>query len=169
MSHFLYIHKDLSGKPDVWKLGVTLTPYSAVRSRQKFCWEQFGLDYLWIGNPNDVLLLEQTLKQHLKGLSGKSLQGFGTQTELFKVPINQLLDYISLLIRNNNLQVKQVSLKGPYTASNSSSCPFGIPSEKDADEWLRWKVNELFKNEKYANKQKIKLNKNTFNDLFEEY
>lgn len=169
MSHFLYVHKDLNRTKDVWKLGITLTPYSAVRSRQKFCWEKFGLDYLWIGDPNDIALLEQTLKTDLKALSGKALKGFGTQTEMFKIPINELLKYIALLIEVNNLRVKQVSMSEPYTASNSGSCPFGIPSEKDAHEWLRWKVSELFKNEKYSDKTKLRLSRNMFNKLFEEY
>ena len=44
MSHFFYLHKDLTGEPDAWKLGIALTPYSAVRARQKFCWNKFKLD-----------------------------------------------------------------------------------------------------------------------------
>ena len=63
MSHFLYIHKDLSNVAGVWKVGVAMTPYSAVRARQKFCWNKFHLDYLYFGLPWHVKFLEKTIKK----------------------------------------------------------------------------------------------------------
>ena len=63
----------MSGTPNVWKVGVTKTPYSAVRARQKFTWKKFGLEYLYFGRPSDVAWLEQQLKNHFKSCSGKAI------------------------------------------------------------------------------------------------
>jgi hypothetical protein len=167
MSHFLYLHKDLSGTENVWKVGVSVTPYTAVRLRQKFCWNQFGLDYLWFGQPEHVAMLEAVVKRHFHKVSGKVLKGFGTQTELFQVPIDEMLTVISNVISEYGLKIKQVQLADRYTASNSGSCPFGIPSEKDADWWLTNRLQAVFNNPKFAHRKKIKLSPNTFNRLFE--
>jgi hypothetical protein len=44
----------------------------------------------------------------------------------------------------SNLDVIPVTMTGRYTASASGNCPFGIPSEKDADWFLERKADELF-------------------------
>lgn len=144
MSHFLYIHKDMTNEPNVWKVGVAMTPYSAVRARQKFCWNQFGLQYLYFGTAGHIGLLENKIKQHFLWQSGKSLQNLGTQTEMFKVDINVLLSYINTTITERELYVRPVELDKDYTASNSGSCPFQIPSEAAAGQWARNKCKEIF-------------------------
>lgn len=142
MSHFLYIHPCMAGTSDVWKIGVTKTPYSAVRGRQKYTWAKFGLTHLYFGEPNDVLWLEQRIKDIYQNLSGKAIQGYGT--ELFKIAIKQLCAEINGLIEKCNLKVIAVSLKEPYTASSSGKCPFGIPSEICADFFLESVADEVF-------------------------
>lgn len=142
MSHFLYIHADMSGTPDVWKVGITKTPYSAVRARQKFTWTKFGLEYLYFGRPTHIAWLEQQLKDHFKFCSGKTLQGYGT--ELFQVNIQAIQKQINHLIEVSDLDVMPVSMKGSYTANASGNCPFGIPGEKDADWFLERKAEEVF-------------------------
>lgn len=142
MSHFLYIHACMSGTPNVWKVGVTKTPYSAVRARQKFTWKKFGLEHLYFGRPSDIGWLEQQLKNHFKSCSGKAIQGYGT--ELFQAHIQTIQKQIDYLIEMSNLDVMLVEMKVPYTANASGNCPFGIPGEKDADWFLERKADEVF-------------------------
>lgn len=142
MSHFLYIHSCMSKTPDVWKVGITKTPYSAVRARQKFTWAKFGLEYLYFGRPADIAWLEQELKDHFKFCSGKTVQGYGT--ELFQANIKEIQKKLNQLIEVSDLKVMPVAMKGPYTATSSGNCPFGIPGEKDADWFLECKADEVF-------------------------
>jgi hypothetical protein len=132
----------MSNTPDVWKVGITKTPYSAVRARQKFTWQKFGLEYLYFGRPSDIAWLEQELKDYFRFCSGKTLQGYGT--ELFQANIREIQKQINHLIESCGLNVMPVAMKGPYTASASGSCPFGIPGEKDADWFLERKADEVF-------------------------
>jgi len=174
MSHFFYIHRDISGNPDVWKVGQALTPYSAVRARQKFCWNQFGLDYLWFGYPNHVDFLEKQIKLDFHKVSGKVLNGYGAQTEMLSVPINKLLTRIEKIIGDNQLCIQQLELKERYTASNSKSCIFGIPGESNASDWLDKKAKDIFKEIEFKRKifvnsktkTKKLMTKNTFDVLF---
>jgi hypothetical protein len=165
MSHFLYIHPCMAGTPDVWKVGVTKTPYSAVRARQKYTWAKFGLDYLYFGRPNSILWLEQQIKDYFRNWSGKTLQGYGT--ELFQVEIGQLRNKINSLIQEHQLDVVVVSMKGAYTASSSGQCTFGIPGEKDADWYLECKANEIFNRaDRPSSVGKRILAKNNYDKLF---
>lgn len=161
MSHFLYIHKDMSGTPDVWKPGVTMLPYSAVRARQKFTWNQFELNHLFFGRPRSIAFLEKSIKTRFNHCSGKMLQGFGTQTELFLVKEEDLLSYIRSTIQQNDLDVKEVLLEKPYTASSASQCPFKCPPEYDAYRWCQNKADELFGKDPYRSAQ------DKFHELFD--
>jgi hypothetical protein len=76
----------MASTPDVWKVGVTKTPYSAVRGRQKYTWAKFGLTDLYFGDPGDIAWLETQVKKDFKYCSGKELRGYGD--ELFKININ---------------------------------------------------------------------------------
>jgi len=142
MSHFLYIHPCMSGTPDVWKIGVTKTPYSAVRGRQKYTWIKFGLTHLYFGLPHDVLWLEQRIKDIFQNFSGKVIQGYGT--ELFNIGLQPLRAEIARLIEDCKLKVIEVKLKEPYTASSSGKCPFGLPGESDADFFLESVADGIF-------------------------
>ena len=59
-SFILYIHNDLSGDPDWKKIGKAMTPYSAVRSRQKNCSKKFYLNHIFIGDPCHINVLEES-------------------------------------------------------------------------------------------------------------
>lgn len=167
MSHFLYVHKDLTGISGVWKIGQAITPYSAVRARQKFCWQQFGLDYLWFGFPGHIDFLEEVLKKKFRDCSGQHLQNFGTQTEIFKIDINFLRKEISDIIKEHNLCVRELILDTPYVASNSGQCPFKIPSEKEAYYWLTKKALEAWPDEADRVHERVYITTNNFNRLFE--
>ena len=161
MSHFLYIHPCMAGTPNVWKVGVSKTPYSAVRGRQKYTWAKFGLTHLYFGVPSHILWLEQEVKDHYRNCSRKLLQGYGT--EIFEVDIIQLQKCISDTIVEGNLNVIPIDLYEPYTAASSGQCPFGIPGEKEADWYLEQKCNEIFANKP----KKSKLGaRNTFRKIF---
>jgi hypothetical protein len=162
MSHFLYIHKDLTNVPDAWKVGKTMTPYSAVRARQKFCWNQFGLQHLYFGFKTHITFIEDRVKQQFYPWSGKTIQKFGTQTEMFKVDVDHLLTFIDGLIVEQNLKVRKIEMEGDYIASNSGSCPFGIPAEAYAENWARLKCLEIFGIEETAYKNSL----TTFSKIF---
>jgi len=171
MSNFLYIHHDLSGVPDVWKIGIAMTPYSAVRARQKFCWNQFSLQHLYFGSSFSVSYLESAVKRHFANRSGKVLKNFGSQTEMFNVPIDELLTFINQYVERHQLLVKKIDLVSDYTASNSKSCPFKIPSEDMAGYWCTAKVKEIFGDAQdpaqgFGGLNKIKY-LTTFNQMFQ--
>jgi hypothetical protein len=146
---------------DVWKVGVTKTPYSAVRGRQKYTWSKFGLTDLYFGDPSDIAWLEQQVKDDFKYCSGKTLQGYGT--ELFKINIDVLKKFIAHLTEEHDLRVRPVTMNQPYTAASSGQCPFKIPGEKDADWYLEKKCDEIFGTKPYRKTVNVR---NTFNKLY---
>ena len=160
MSHFLYMHKDLSGDPDWNKAGVSVTPYTAVRVRQKFCSKEFVLDHLYFGRERHIHQLESSIKERYKHLSGKVLTGRG-QTELFNVSQAVLLKFINETIEEQSLHIQKVELAKPYSASNAGSCPFNIPSESSVWYWAEKLV------EKHWGKDPYKTSKQMFDELFE--
>jgi len=151
----------------VWKVGVAMTPYSAVRARQKFCWNKFHLDYLYFGLPGHVKYLEKCVKHRFNHLTGKQTQGTSANTEMIKIDIKILLKEINEIITEENLKIHQLELPEPYSAAKSGNCPFGIPSEIYASEWLQNKAKHLFKTKDFKFPRSIKLNSRTmFNELF---
>jgi hypothetical protein len=157
----------MSNVAGVWKVGVAMTPYSAVRARQKFCWNKFHLDYLYFGLPGHVTYLEKYIKHRFSHLTGKQAQGTSANTEMIKIDIEILLQEIKKVILEQNLKIHQLILPEPYSAANSGHCPFGIPSEVYATEWLENKAEEFFKTEDLEFPRKLKLNNRTmFNELF---
>ena len=146
---------------DVWKVGVTKTPYSAVRGRQKYTWSKFGLTDLYFGDPSDIAWIEQQVKDDFKYCSGKTLQGYGT--ELFKINIDVLKKFIAQLTEEHDLRVRPVAMAQPYTAASSGQCPFKIPGEKDADWYLEKKCDEIFGTKPYRKTVNVR---NTFNKLY---
>lgn len=167
MSHFLYIHKDLSNVKGVWKIGVAITPYSAVRARQKFCWNKFSLDYLYFGLPGHIAFIEKRIKQKFSRFTGKNLQGHGASTEMIKIDIEILLKAIKDIIVEHDLKVNQLDLENPYSAAKSSDCPFGIPSEQYAGYYLQKRAIEFFKVKGTDQPRKFKISSRTmFEELF---
>lgn len=134
MSHFLYGHKDLTGEKDVWKVGKAMTPWSAVRLRQRLCWNTIGLEYLFFGRKKHIEFLESKVKKFFNYKSGTQLAG-KCRTELFKVPEDALFGYIRNLIKEHNLHVQEIRLDKSYTATSAGDCPFGVPQEEYAARW----------------------------------
>lgn len=144
VSFFLYLHKDLSNEPGVWKLGKAITPYSAVRARQKFMWKTFGLSHLYFGRPSHITELEEILKKELFDFSAAKLINSTGRTELFKIPITNLLQVIEGVIKKEKFDVVKMEMHKLYTASKSSDCPYGIPSETNSYWHLSERVNNNF-------------------------
>ncbi len=161
-SFFFYIHNDLSGDPDWKKIGKAMTPYSAVRARQKYCSEVFHLNHIWFGNPKDISFIEQTIKVNLHKLSAKYLKGISA-TEVFKIKEKELIKQINQLIEDYGLQVWKQDLDKPYSASKSSECPFKIPSEKDSYYHLKQILKEHKPNT--TQKKNLQQSKNLKNFL----
>ena len=136
-SFFFYIHDDLSGDLNWRKCGKGMTPYSVVRSRQKFCSKQFSLAHLYFGNPNHISFLEEQFKSKFKRKTGTEINNISSQTELFKMTEFEMLVAAKSIIDTNNLQILKVELSKPYSAANSGECPFGIPTEVDSYEYLK--------------------------------
>lgn len=132
MSNFFYIHKDLSGKENCWKIGVAITPYSAVRARQKYCWNDFTLDYVYFGTWRDITWMERHIKSLFYGHSAKYITGKKSRSEMFKVNIDYLRDTIAEEIKKHKLKVMPLELPNGYSASSASMCPLKLPSEAEA-------------------------------------
>jgi hypothetical protein len=143
MSHFLYIHKDLSGSAEWNKIGQAITPYSAVRLRQRFCSMEFSLDHVYFGRERHIERLEDRIKERYNHLSGKALTG-RNQTELFKVSQEDLVDYIGDTIKELGLNINKVKLSKPYSASSSGLCPLDVPSEKEVWSWAQKIVKDTW-------------------------
>jgi hypothetical protein len=140
-SFFFYIHNDLSGDPNWKKIGKSMTPYSAVRARQKYCSEVFHLNHIWFGNPKDINFLEQTIKSNLHKLSAKYLKGISA-TEVFKVQEKELIKQVNQLIEDYGLRVWKQQLDKPYSASKSGDCPLQIPVETESYHYLKKMLQE---------------------------
>lgn len=143
MSHFFYIHRDIGGKENVYKIGKAITPYSAVRARQKFCWGKVSLIHLYFGGEYSVDLLEKELKKRFRNVSGKVINGFGD--EIFQVNIDCLLKEINGIIQTSKLNIVKLKLDEEYSATSSQKCPMRIPSEQQADKWCKNKFAEIFR------------------------
>ena len=146
MSHFYYIHKDVSGDLDFWKPGITVHPSNVVRGIQRKQSKKFVIDHLYFGRPSHIHYLESAIKGHYKSVSGKALLEWGNQTELFKVEINDLLARVNFVIGNKfrPLDVVKIPLKDPYYGTNQSTCSLRLPVGESDSWYFDNKVNELF-------------------------
>jgi hypothetical protein len=142
MSNFFYIHKELSGQADVWKIGISITPYSAVRLRQRFLAKRFELDKVYFGRGRDIKTLEDTLKRKLEYCA---IGNYG-QRELFKIKFNDLENMINDIIENLDIEVDNAGKS--YSASSSGICPLGAPTEHLAGAWCSIRVMEKFGRDK---------------------
>jgi hypothetical protein len=136
-SFFLYLHNDLSGNSAWKKVGIGMTPYSVVRSRQKFCSDRFGLTHLFFGDPSHIAFLEKEFKDKFFHNSGTYINKISAQTELFNMAEEDILLAINNIIKINELHIKKLDLAVPYSAANSGECPYNIPSEAESYNHLR--------------------------------
>ena len=143
MSHFFYIHKPVCGTPGVSKVGIAITPYSAVRLRQRVMAQRFSLDYVYFGRKHHIRKLEKGIKDQLS----HKLLGGSAQTELFEIPTDIMRKFVHSYISSNNLDVKEVVLESPYSATNSGQCPLQLPSEKYVNNYLENMIKEQFGSE----------------------
>lgn len=142
-SFFLYIYGDLCGNIEYNKLGVGMTPYSVLRSRQKSCSERISLDYLLFGLPDQILFLEDKFKKKYNHLTGTILNSIPSQTELFKMKKEDMFNSIMEFNDEYKLNIVFLNMPVPYSAVNSGECPLGIPSERKSFEFLIEKANLL--------------------------
>lgn len=144
MSHFFYIHRDLRDHPDVNKIGIAISPYSAVRARQKFCWDRVGLDHVYFGMPNHIRYLETIFKQKYFEFSGKHLNRRGGQSELFKMTEKEILNAVNNIVNGYKLNIKKLELTESYTASNSQQCPLKLPPESQLHNHCNREVSKIW-------------------------
>jgi hypothetical protein len=165
-SFFLYLHNDLSGDTAWKKVGIGMTPYSVVRSRQKFCSSRFGLTHLFFGDPSHIAFLEEEFKSKFHRNSGTFINNISAQTELFKMLEDDILSKLNDIIKNNDLHIKKLDLAVPYTAANSGECPYNIPSESKSYNYLHQLIiDQWSKMIVYGKTSKSSCN---FSKLFEE-
>lgn len=141
MSNWLYLHPDLTGQENVWKVGKAILPHSAVRLRQRICWETVGIEHLWFGMKSSIEALEQSIKDRFHYKSRAYLKGFGS--EMLQVPVEEILAYADLRI-SRGLHVVKVPLDSPYTATSSKHCPLRTPPESAWDWYSSSKSRELW-------------------------
>ena len=147
MSHFYYIHKDVSGDPEFFKAGITVHPSNVVRGIQRKQSKKFVIDHLYFGRPAHIRYLESCIKERYKHLSGKALLNWGNQTELFKVNIDELLGAVDYVIRLSRLgaplDIVKIPLVEPYHGTNQSTCSLRLPGENE-NWYFEQTANELF-------------------------
>jgi hypothetical protein len=147
-SYWLYMHPELSGAEHYWKVGKSLTPYSAVRSRQRFLVNDFYLTALWFGHPDDIARLERDIHQLWRPRSEQRL-GSSRRELIYYQPDQEhhaaLDTAIEIMLWSRKLRIQRMhtGTRG-YHATNSSQCCFHSAQEKDAHEWSRLKLRDMF-------------------------
>ena len=136
-SFVLYVHDDLSGDPAWKKVGRAMTPYSAVRTRQKNCSRKFQLNHIFMGDPYHIQQLEQQFKHKFYHSSGAHINKINSQTEMFCMSESEIVSGLQDIIQKHNLHVVPMPLEEPYSASNAGECPLGIPIETQSHHSLR--------------------------------
>lgn len=148
--YILYIHPSLCGTPNWWKVGQAITPYSAVRVRQRFMVAPFEIPNIWFGRSADIETLENAVTKKFPGT-----EKGGGNTEMVNCTLSELTSFINDYITEKNgnnqflsdqaaLDIIELPLDAPYTATNSSNCPFGFPSEKNIHEWAAQECDNFF-------------------------
>lgn len=145
-SYWLYIHPELSQKDHYWKVGRSLTPYSAVRSRQRYLIDDFYLTAVWFGKPDDIARLETTVQSIYKPLDSP---GTGRRELIYYNPNEQhhsLETAIDVIIYGHKLKVVRRYTGNPrgYHATNSGQCPLHCDQEQYAHEWSRQQLKQQF-------------------------
>jgi len=160
-SYWFYLHPELTNQPHYHKAGRSLTPYSAVRSRQRFMLADFYLTAVWFGHPEDIAHLERTVHD----LYRPSELGPGRRELIYYNPEQRRYDLetaIEMIIYSHRLSVVRRYTQDPrgYHAVNSSQCPFNCAAEKDAHEWSRSELWSRFR-------RRLGSRGRQFDDLFE--
>ena len=150
-SYWLYIHPELTGKPNYWKVGKSLTPYSAVRSRQRYLVDDFYLTAVWFGHPDDIAELERAIHSIWRPADDKKLGSSRGELIYYKEEdssssSSSLEMFIEQMIYSRNSRVKRMYTGNPkgYHATNAGQCCFESDQEKYAHEWSKRKLKELF-------------------------
>jgi hypothetical protein len=129
---FLYWRQSPRG---MVKFGITHLPWERLRMQQQGTDECIQFDHLWMIRslyPSYVKLLETRLKQHYQSQCLHNTTKRAGHTEWY-TDIN-IADFRRVLSRNlakldyGVSEVKKIPLKQPYTATKSSECPLGSPT-----------------------------------------
>ena len=147
-SYWLYLHPELQGKKNYWKVGKSLTPYSAVRSRQRFLVDDFYLTAVWFGHPSDVAAMEQIIHSIYRPILGSKLGSSRGELVYYDEEAEgySLATSIQLAIDLRKASLTRMHTSDPrgYHATCSSQCVFNCVQEKDAHEWSRRLIRSMF-------------------------
>ena len=147
-SYWLYLHPELQGKQHYWKVGKALTPYSAVRARQRFLVDDFYLTAVWFGHPKDVATIEQLIHSMYRPMNEARLGSSRSELVYYNPEDHELTleSSIQLAIDLRGASLKRMSTGNPngYHATNSTQCPFDCPQEKYAHDWSRKRIYTMF-------------------------
>lgn len=163
-SYWLYMHPELGGQQHYWKVGKSLTPYSAVRSRQRFLVDDFYLTAVWFSEPGEIAALERDIHDIWRPKYGKKL-GSSRGELIYYNPEEEnrnLTTAVELMIISRQANIKRMYTCDPkgYHATNAGQCCFHSDQEKYAHEWSRTKLRDLFN-------IRVGSPKNQFENLFE--
>jgi hypothetical protein len=157
-SYVLYLHPAICGTPDHWKAGKSITPYSAVRLRQRHMVKLFSLSKIWFGDPYNIDWLESQVHSYFKGPEIDRGNG-----EIVQGTLDQIETYINNQIKTANLNIVRLDIEGGYSARNAGQCPFGFPGEADVHSWAEDQIEQLFSGQR---KRKFKQ-ANNFEQLYD--
>jgi hypothetical protein len=147
-SYWLYMHPELTGEPGYWKVGKSLTPYSAVRSRQRFLVNDFYLTAVWFGHPNDIADQERDILVRFRPPHTQRLGSSRSELIYYQPPagqpqLAQVLDQMILSSQRRIQRMHPDDARG-YHATNSGQCCFGSDREAYAHEWSAMKLMDMF-------------------------
>ena len=148
---FLYWRQSPRGRV---KFGITHLPWERLRMQQQGTDEEIQFDHIWMTRhwaPGYTKVLEDSLKSIYKDRSLHNRTRRAGHTEWYEsIDLNDFENNLKELTdgRDTGRTIK-IPLKKPYTATKSSECPFGSPSNSrhmgkyDINEWAKKFWNKL--------------------------
>jgi hypothetical protein len=151
---FLYWRKTPRGRV---KFGITHLPFERLRMQQQGTDEEIQFDHIWMIRScykSGLKKVEDALKNNYQHLCLHRDTNRAGHTEWFKdINIEEFQTVLLRYANNYGVSLTKIELDDPYTATKSSECPFGAPSNSRHHDkshiqgwqekfWVKISVNE---------------------------
>ena len=154
---FLYWRQSPRGRV---KFGITHLPWERLRMQQQGTDEEIQFDHIWMTRywaPGYTKVLEDNLKSIYKGRCLHNRTKRAGHTEWYEnIDLSEFESYVNAIVASWKIDgssgggdIKKICLNKPYTATKSSECPFGSPSnsrhmgKSDINAWAAKFWNKL--------------------------
>jgi hypothetical protein len=132
VDHYSFLYFRTTPRGTV-KFGLTHLPWERLRMQQQGTDELIQFDHIWMTRswqPGFMKVLEDALKAIYKDrcLHNKTNRAGHTEwySEINPIEFENHVNSIVARLKVGN--IRKIQLKAPYTATKSSECPFGSPS-----------------------------------------